>query len=105
MALPHAERLVADILGIPSVEHAAYCGSLRRFSETIGDIDIVVVSSEPERVMEAVVALSQVERVIARRETKTSVVTQRGIQVDVRVVARHQLGAASSTSPGRRRTT
>jgi DNA polymerase (family 10) len=94
VALPHAERLVAELLGVPSVKRAAYCGSLRRFSETIGDIDIVVVSTEPEQVMQALVGLPQVERVIARGETKTSVVTQRGIQVDVRVVAEHQLGAA-----------
>lgn len=94
VALPHAERLVAELLGVPSVKHAAYCGSLRRFAETIGDIDIVVVSEEPAQVMQAVVELPQVERVIARGDAKTSVVTQRGMQVDVRVVLPHRLGAA-----------
>lgn len=94
VALPHAERLVAELLSVTSVTHASYCGSLRRFSETVGDIDIVVVASEPAAVMDAVVGLSVVDRVLARGETKTSIVTQRGIQVDVRVVAAHQLGAA-----------
>jgi DNA polymerase (family 10) len=94
VALPHAQRLVAEITQMPSVTHASYCGSLRRFSETVGDIDIVVVASNPGAVMDAVVALGVVDRVLGRGETKTSIVTQRGIQVDVRVVAAHQLGAA-----------
>jgi DNA polymerase (family 10) len=67
---------------------------LRRFCETIGDIDIVAVASDPEPVMQALVSLGVVERVLARGETKTSVVTRRGLQIDLRVVAAHQLGAA-----------
>lgn len=94
VALPLATRIVEQISAVPGVVHASYCGSLRRFSETIGDIDIVVGSLEPDPVMEAFVALTLVERVIARGESKTSLVTRRGIQVDLRVVEPHQLGAA-----------
>src|SRR4051812_46364737 len=46
VALPLAERLVARMRELPGVEHAAYCGSLRRFSETIGDVDVVVAAAE-----------------------------------------------------------
>jgi DNA polymerase (family X) len=94
VALPHAERIVGELCDVPGVTHAQYCGSLRRFCETIGDIDIVVVASAAGPVMDALVALPAVDRVLVRGESKTSVVTQRGIQVDVRVVAAHQLGAA-----------
>ena len=94
VALPLAKRICARLLEVPGVSHASFCGSLRRFSETVGDIDIVVVASDPTAVMDAVVNLSMVERVIGRGETKTSVVTRRGTQIDVRVVAAHQLGAA-----------
>jgi DNA polymerase (family 10) len=94
VALPLAERLVARLLEVPGVSHASYCGSLRRFSETVGDIDLVVVAADSEPVMEAVATLSMVERVIARGASKTSVVTRRGTQVDVRVVSASQLGAA-----------
>jgi DNA polymerase (family 10) len=94
IALPHAERIVKHLLTVPGVEHVACCGSLRRFSETIGDIDIVVVAAAPEPVMEALVGMVLVERVLGRGDRKTSVVTRRGIQVDVRVVEKHQLGAA-----------
>jgi DNA polymerase (family 10) len=94
VALPLATRIVARMLEVPGVTHASFCGSLRRFSETIGDVDIVVASPSPEPVMEALVSMNLVERVLLRGESKTSVVTRRGTQVDLRVVAEKQLGAA-----------
>jgi DNA polymerase (family 10) len=94
VALPLAARVVARLLEVPGVSHASYCGSLRRFAETVGDVDIVVAATSPEPVMEAFVSMRAVERVIARGDAKTSVVTHRGTQMDLRVVAAHQLGAA-----------
>jgi DNA polymerase (family 10) len=94
IALPLARRVAAELARVPGVTYAAHCGSLRRFSETVGDIDIVVVASDPGPVMTAIVELGVVDRVLARGETKTSVVTRRGIQIDVRVVKAEQLGAA-----------
>jgi DNA polymerase (family 10) len=94
VALPLATRIVERLRQVPGVTHAEYCGSLRRFSETVGDVDVVVAARDPEPVMEAFVSLNVVERVLVRGESKTSVVTRRGTQVDLRVVAEHQLGAA-----------
>ncbi|HVU51201.1 MAG TPA: helix-hairpin-helix domain-containing protein [Polyangia bacterium] len=94
VALPVANRLVSRLLEVPGVTHAEFCGSLRRFSETVGDIDVIVVAKDAAVVMDAVVAMPVVERVLGRGDTKTSVVTPRGLQIDVRVVAAHQLGAA-----------
>jgi DNA polymerase (family X) len=94
VALPLAERIVARLAELPGVSHASYCGSLRRFSETIGDVDVVVAATDAAPVMEALVAMSVVDRVLVRGDAKTSVVTRRGTQVDLRVVAAHQLGAA-----------
>ena len=94
VALPLAKRIVAEISAIAGVEHAAYCGSLRRFSETVGDLDIVVASANAAPVMDYVANMSMVESVIGRGDTKTSVLTRKGIQIDVRVVASEQLGAA-----------
>ena len=48
VALPLATRILARLLEVPGVTHASYCGSLRRFAETIGDVDIVVAASAPE---------------------------------------------------------
>jgi DNA polymerase (family 10) len=94
VAWPVGQRIAARLRELPGVVHASPCGSLRRFSETVGDIDIVVASADPEPVMEVVVSMSVVDRVLGRGASKTSIVTRRGVQVDVRVVAPHQLGAA-----------
>jgi len=94
VALPLAEKVVARMLEVPGVTHASYCGSLRRFSETVGDIDVVVAAAEAHPVMEALVAMSVVDHVLGRGDTKTSIVTRRGTQIDLRVVEHGQLGAA-----------
>jgi DNA polymerase (family 10) len=94
VALPLAERIVARLLEVPGVTHASYCGSLRRFSETVGDVDIVVAAAAAGAVMDALVSMNVVDRVLVRGDSKTSVVTRRGTQVDVRVVAQEALGAA-----------
>jgi DNA polymerase (family 10) len=93
-ALPTARRVVARLLEVPGVTHASYCGSLRRFSETIGDVDVVVAARDAAPVMEALTSMTLVERVLGSGGSKTSVVTHRGLQIDLRVVAAHQLGAA-----------
>jgi DNA polymerase (family 10) len=94
VAHPLGARIVARLLEVAGVTHASVCGSLRRFSETIGDVDVVVAASAAAPVMTALVTMPLVDRVLVHGDAKTSVVTQRGTQVDVRVVAPHQLGAA-----------
>src|SRR5262249_24082029 len=80
VALPLAARIVARLREVPGVSHVESCGSLRRFSETVGDLDLVVVASDPAPVMDALVAMSWVERVLGRGDSKTSVVSRRGTQ-------------------------
>src|SRR5262245_51551746 len=71
VALPLATRIVEHMLEVPGVVHASYCGSLRRFCETVGDIDIVVAAREAAPVMDALVALKVVERVLVRGDSET----------------------------------
>ncbi len=96
VALPLAERVIARMREVDGVRHASFCGSLRRFSETVGDIDVVVAGAAgiAPSVMEAFVSMGIVDHVLGRGATKTSVVTRRGTQIDLRVVEEHQLGAA-----------
>ena len=90
LAMSLARRL-RDLEGVTAAEP---CGSFRRFSETIGDIDIVVATEDPKEVHAAVLELDEVDDVIGSGETKTSFLTREGLQVDVRTVAPSQLGSA-----------
>ncbi len=93
-AMPIAERLCRELEAMPEVVRAHYCGSLRRFRETIGDLDIVVASESAEPIMEWFAAMPMVDEVIVRGDKKTSVRTRKGLQIDLRVVLPRQLGAA-----------
>jgi DNA polymerase (family 10) len=93
-ALPLARSIVAELREMPAVRTADYCGSLRRFRHDIGDIDILVSSTKPDLIMEYFTAMPAVAEVIGRGDTKSSVVTHRGIQVDLRVVKPTEYGAA-----------
>jgi DNA polymerase (family X) len=93
-AMAVAERLVAVLRDVPGVVDAAYAGSLRRFRETIGDLDLLVASDDPEPVRAAFLAGDDIDRVAGSGETKTSVVTRDGLQVDLRVVPPGSFGAA-----------
>jgi DNA polymerase (family 10) len=93
-AMPIAERLVAELEQMPEVEYAAYCGSLRRMRETIGDLDIVVAAPQAAPVFDRLVGMPMVSEVLVRGDKKLSVLTKKGLQVDVRVVAPEQIGAA-----------
>ena len=93
-AFPLARSLAARLSALESVEAAETCGSVRRFSETVGDIDIVVATTDPSAVSEFVVGLPEVSEVIGSGGTKTSFLTREGMQVDVRTVEPEQLGSA-----------
>lgn len=89
-----AEEIVAELSAVKDCSKCTYAGSLRRMAETIGDIDILVASDTPGPMMEAFANLSYVDRVIARGETKTSIRTTKGLQVDLRVIPPGCWGAA-----------
>jgi DNA polymerase (family 10) len=94
VALELAEEMLAGLGAIAGVERATFAGSLRRMRDTVGDIDLLVATEHPEPVGEAVARLPLVARVLASGPTKTSVVTTKGVQVDVRVVRPSVWGAA-----------
>lgn len=94
VALPLAARICARLSAVPGVERAAFCGSLRRFSETVGDLDIVAATEDGAPVMDEALSMPIVDRVLSHGDTRASFVTRAGLQVDLRVVAPHQFGAA-----------
>ncbi len=89
-----AEEFIAALKKVPEVKDVVVAGSLRRGRETVGDIDLLVDSTDPAKVMGILTSLPQVKSVNAHGETKSSVLTQNNVQVDVRVVEPKSFGAA-----------
>ncbi|HUH08655.1 MAG TPA: DNA polymerase/3'-5' exonuclease PolX [Egibacteraceae bacterium] len=89
-----AQELRRRLLARDDVGDAEIAGSLRRMRETVGDLDILVSSAEPSAVMQAFRDDSLVAKVLAAGESKTSVLTVRGVQADLRVVDPDSWGAA-----------
>jgi len=89
-----AHSLAGRIASIDGVTDAVPCGSLRRFSETIGDVDIVVATTDASKVHEVVLGYPEVADVVGSGGTKTSFLTRDDLQVDVRTVSPDQLGSA-----------
>jgi DNA polymerase (family 10) len=93
-ALLLAEDILPRLRGLREVQQIEAAGSLRRMKETVKDIDILVTSTSPARVMEVFVGLPNVAEVLAHGETKSSVRLREGIQADLRVVEPDSFGAA-----------
>lgn len=89
-----AEELCAQLGRVEGVVDVAVTGSLRRMRETIGDVDVLVASPDPAAVHAALRSSPVVVRVLAAGEKKTSVLTARGLQADLRVVEPDAWGAA-----------
>ena len=89
-----ATRMADYLRAETGVEQLAIAGSLRRYKETIGDIDIVVAGDEAAPVFEVFARAPSVERILARGDTKCSVIVERGLQIDLRVVPARSFGAA-----------
>ncbi|HJP65686.1 MAG TPA: DNA polymerase/3'-5' exonuclease PolX [Actinomycetota bacterium] len=94
VALDLAQEILGELSALDGCRRCAYAGSLRRMVETIGDIDVLVASEDSGPVMDAFASLSYVEEIVAKGETKTSVRTTKGLQVDLRVVPPDVWGAA-----------
>lgn len=93
-----ADALVEDVRGLAGVRRVEHAGSLRRGKETIGDLDLLCISDNPAETVQAFTKLDGAQRVLAAGEKKGSVLFERGggarIQVDLRVVAEAEWGAA-----------
>lgn len=92
--LPYAQSMVARLREVPGVVRAEVAGSVRRRSETVGDIDLLVVSRDPAATMRAFGELSEIERVTAEGPTKASGRLAIGLDVDLRVLPEESFGAA-----------
>lgn len=93
-ALPEAESIINSLLESKLVEKAVICGSSRRMKETIGDIDILVISKEPDRVMDLFTSMKIIKSIVVKGQTKTTAWLDIGTTCDLRVIAPESFGAA-----------
>jgi DNA polymerase (family 10) len=93
-ALPRAEPLLEALRSHPDVIRCSPAGSLRRHREVIGDIDLLASSKQPAEVIDFFTSQPGIMKVLAKGETKASVLLEGGIQSDLRVVSDAEYASA-----------
>ncbi len=92
---PIVEKILKSLEKIKSVKRVSPAGSLRRMKETVGDIDILVETIKPEKVIEEFISFPEVKKVLESGKTKVSVMLKEiDIQMDVRIIPPKSYGAA-----------
>ncbi|MBU6998946.1 MAG: DNA polymerase/3'-5' exonuclease PolX [Theionarchaea archaeon] len=90
--LPVCRKLEEALLHV--CDNVVVAGSVRRWKDTVGDIDILAISRRPEQVMNTFTALAEVKHVISKGPTRSTVILRNGIQSDVRVLPEESFGSA-----------
>jgi DNA polymerase (family 10) len=91
---PEIENIISQLSHLKEVKKIIAAGSIRRMKETIGDLDILIISNNPTPVMDYFVSMPNVFQIIAHGETKSAIRLKNGLDVDLRVVAEESFGAA-----------
>jgi DNA polymerase (family X) len=89
-----AARVVEVVSAVPGCQRCTPAGSLRRFAETVGDVDVLAAADDSGPLMAALTEMPEAASVIGSGPTKTSVRTTAGLQVDLRVIPLDAWGAA-----------
>ena len=92
--LPLVKEVYKKLKSLKEVEEVSTAGSVRRMKETIGDVDFLVISKKPEKVMDFFVSLPGVIKIWGKGTTKASVRMRDGFDMDIRVLPQKSYGAA-----------
>lgn len=93
-AYPIADAVKQKLLAQKFVKEVSLAGSVLRMKETVHDVDILATSNEPPKVISFFMQLPEIRKVLAKGATKASIITQQGMQMDLRVVPPEQYGSA-----------
>ena len=93
VAVNSVEAILTRLRDVPGVRNLVPAGSLRRFLETVGDIDLMGTADDPQAVIKEFTSLPAVKEVLGAGPTKGSVVLSSGIQVDLRIVDHDSFGS------------
>lgn len=88
------QEIVADLKKCKDILQAVPAGSFRRYEETVGDIDILAAGKSAKSITDFFIKQPFVNKILAKGETKVSILTRDGLQVDLRVVSPKQFGSA-----------
>jgi DNA polymerase (family 10) len=94
VAARYAESIVDHLRALAGVREAVVAGSFRRMKESVGDLDVLVTTDDPEAAIQRFVAFADVHEVTASGSTRASGRHVSGLQVDLRVVRDESFGAA-----------
>ncbi len=89
-----ARSIVRILKTLPEVEEVVVAGSYRRRMETVGDLDILVICSDHEKVMDSFTRYEDIITIVSKGTTRSTVILRSGLQVDLRVVPEISYGAA-----------
>ncbi len=92
--LPKVRKIIAELKNLKEVKRISEAGSVRRRKETIGDADILIVSSNPKKVIDYFISMPSVVKVWAKGSTKASIRFKDGFDSDLRVLSEKQFGSA-----------
>lgn len=91
---PIVEEISSKLGKFSFVKRIEIAGSFRRGKETVGDLDFLVISNEPDKVMKLFISLPDVKEILAKGPTKSSIRLSNNLQVDLRVVKEKEWGSA-----------
>jgi len=92
--LPVVSEIEKKLKSLKEVDQISVAGSVRRKKETIGDVDFLITSKNPEKVMDFFVSLPGVVKVWGKGQTKSSVRMKEGFNIDIRVIQKKSYGSA-----------
>ncbi len=89
-----ADRIVAHLSTVAAEKNITVAGSFRRRAETVGDLDVLIASDAPEKVMNHFAAFGEISKIAAKGKTRATVILRSGFHVDLRVVKPESYGSA-----------